>query len=88
MNSTLKTELAELQKQVNQFHMKYSHCRERNDDLKREQATLTNLIDNCDKMFDELNKKGWDAYKECYKELPKEFKDYTQMDLVHRIRSF
>ena len=65
-NSTLKTELAELQKQVDQFHMKYSHCRERNDDLKREQATLTNLIDSCDKMFDELNKKGWDAYKECY----------------------
>ena len=36
-------------------------------------------------MYDEFNKKGWDAYKEAYKDLPDEFKEYTQMDLVNHV---
>ena len=36
-------------------------------------------------MYDEFKKKVWDAYKEAYKDLPAEFKEYTQMDLVNHV---
>ena len=60
---SIKKDLNQTKDKYEKLCAKYTHLRERNDELKREQTTLQSLIGVCDKMFEEFNKKEWDAKK-------------------------